>query len=113
MAGNQFAFNYFSDSEIKAMFDTNKIRLNQYFDDYNLTEYDIRYVQLAIRQKDKKLLYEFFIYKDIPVYISDVDNNFIKDNLSISISVNEDSLGKPLDVKVTNGAISHLYLEID
>lgn len=67
---------------------------------------------MAFRRQDKKFLSEFSIQKDKPIYISDVENDFIKDNLTIPISVNEDSLGKPLNVKVTNGAISHLYLEI-
>ena len=61
MAGNQFVFNYYSSYEIQPMFDIVISRLNQYLDDYNLTEYDISYIQLAFRQKDKKLLSEFSV----------------------------------------------------
>lgn len=45
MAGNQFAFNYYPPShEIEGLFDTSKSRLDQYFEHYKLTKYQIRYI---------------------------------------------------------------------
>lgn len=110
IAGNQFAFNYSSKLEVKGMLDIVMSRLDQYLDDYNLNSYDISYIQLAFRQKDHKLLSEFSVQKDKPLHISDIDNNLINYSLNIPVSVNEDSIGKPLTVTVTNGTISHIYL---
>lgn len=92
------------------MLDTVILRLNLYFDKSNLGKNDVSYVQLIFFEKDKKLLSEFFIDKEKLAHISDSENNFT--NKIIPVSVNEDSLGKALNVVVFNDAISIIPLEI-
>ena len=56
MAGNQFGFDFTSHQDIHNLLTTVVSRLEEYFDDYDLTEDDIVYIQISFRQKDKQLL---------------------------------------------------------
>lgn len=44
MSGNQFSFKHSSYSDIKEMLDIVIYRFNLYFNDYNLSKYDVAYV---------------------------------------------------------------------
>lgn len=88
-------------------------RLELYMEDYNLTQEDIVYVELSFRKKDKVLLSEFSCDKD---QLKHIDNNLILNTnklINIPISINEDSLGKPLDVEINNGLITNIKIYID
>ena len=113
MAAYQFGFNYRHKDIIKSLLDVVTKRLIEYMVLYNLTEESIVYIQISFRQKDKKLLSEFLpVHRDNVSYIPKPDLNNIDSNLSIPVSINEESLGKPLPVDISNGLITHIHMEI-
>ena len=56
------------------------------------------------------MLYEFALTK--LYHISNYENSFTPDILTVPISVNKDPIGKPLDVTVVNGFITEINLII-
>jgi hypothetical protein len=98
MAGNQFGFNYRSDFDIKCLYQQVKFRLDDYFSHYHLTNNDILYVQLSFRMMDIKFFSKFKI--DKPIYVSHTDHNKLNKMISIPVSVNENYLGKPLNITI-------------
>lgn len=111
MAGNQIGFNFSSVNEVEVLFSTVISRLEQYLDMYNLTEQAIVYIQISFTQKDKKLLSEFSLEK--PTYISKFENILTQKSLTVPVSVNEDSIGKPLSVDIDNGFITAINLNLN
>ena len=111
MAGSQFGFNFHSDLEIEDFFSIVMSRIKEYFDIYNLSEHDIVYIQISFSQKNKKLLSEFSLEK--PFYITRHENLWTENKLSIPVSINQDSIGKPLPTIISNGIITHINLSIN
>jgi len=86
-------------------------RLSSYFDVYRMNISDVVYIQILFRLKDVKLLSEFSL--DRPSHVSVAENVMGGEKiLNIPVSVNEDSLGKPLTVLVDNGFITNIILKI-
>lgn len=56
MAGNQFGFDFNSNGDLDNLLSTIKLRLEDYFNQYNLTNQSIVYAQLIFRKIDTKLL---------------------------------------------------------
>ena len=111
MGGNQFGFIFTSSSDINTLYMTVYKRLNDYLDFYKLTQDDIVYVMLSFRQKDKKLLSEFSLSEKAHIPKSDF---IITDKkLNVPVSINEDSIGKPLSVNVSNGVITNINIIIN
>lgn len=106
----QFGFNYTSESDIKGLLDVVSSKLQDYMADYNLSDDAIVYIQISFRQKNKKLLSEFLL--DKPSHIPDGQVGLVASELSIPLSINEDSLGKSLPVKILNGFITYIGIEI-
>ena len=71
---------------------------------------DVVYIQILFRLKDVKLLSEFSL--DRPSHVSVPENIMGEKILNIPVSVNRDSLGKPLTVLVDNGFITNIILNI-
>lgn len=92
MAGNQFGFDYYSDSDIEQLHDDAMSKLQFYLDEYNLTGDAVVYVQFSFKQSDKTLLSEFSL--DKPTHITVSENTITQNKLNIPVSINEDSLGK-------------------
>ena len=114
MAGNQYGFNYSSELDIKNLLAVISNKLEQYMSIYNLSEDAIAYIQITFRQKDKKLLSEFsLLSSDNLIHIPRSDLKSVENNLSIPVSIDEDSLGKALPVYISEGIITHIHLEID
>lgn len=111
MAGNQFGFNFTSNNDIYDLLSIINIRLEEYFEDYNLTDLSVVYVQLTFNKLDVKLLSEFLL--DKPNYISITDNTSTRKKLNIPISVSENSMGKPLDVVIVNNYITNISITIN
>lgn len=112
MAGNQFGFVFDSSDNIYELWAIVEDRLNIYFARYNLTNHDINYVNLTFRVKDKKLLSEFKLDDEV-VHFTPKQYMITRNLLSIPASVNKDSLGKALDVQITDGTITHIKLNIN
>lgn len=110
MAGNQFGFNFDSSSVITGLFDVVTDKVREYMEDYNLSEEAITHIELIFRQRDKKLLSEFKLDKPLHVTKSEVITT--QKDLNIPVSINESSIGKPLPVKVSNGLITYIFIDI-
>ena len=110
MAGNQFGFNFSSDEDVDNLLISVTCRLEDYLSAYNLSEDSIVYVQISFRQKDNKLLSEFSL--DKPSHIPNTDLISTEKIISLPVSINEDSIGKPLDVTVSNNIITNISLNI-
>lgn len=108
MAGNQFGFTFSSLSDIKGLFDVVNEKVRDYMEQYNLTDDAIIYRELIFRQKDKRLLSEFYLEKPSHVTKYDVVNT--ERDLIIPVSINEKSIGRPLPVNISNGLITHINL---
>lgn len=65
MCSNQFGFDFKSDTDISILLDTINAKLNQTFEDYDLIDEDIIWVQLTFKQLDVKLIYEFILDKPV------------------------------------------------
>ncbi len=87
MAGNQFGFGFYSDSDIQGLFSVLMGRLKDAFERYKLTEDDVVYVELSFRPKDKKLLSEFSL--DKPSYITPHEIFLTEKKLTIPVSTND------------------------
>lgn len=111
MAGRQFGFLYSSENNINALQDSVISRIEEYFDVYNLSDDNIIYIQVSFWLKDKKLLSEFSL-GERPLHISNIENTFTKNSLSIPVSTNKDSLGEALHVTITNDIITAIHLSI-
>ena len=111
MAGNQLGFIYSCESDIKGLYTAVSKRLQECMVMYNLTDDAIVYIQITLRQKDKKLLSEFSLEK--PSHIAKHEIASVETTLFIPASINEDYLGKPLPVNVLNGVITHIDISID
>ena len=75
---------------------------------YNLTELRIVYIETVFRQKDKKLLSEFRLDKPLYTTKSEIVNT--EKELNIPVSINEDSIGKPLSVFTSKGLITYINI---
>jgi hypothetical protein len=110
MAGNQFGFDFSSDNDIENLLYMINARIDQYYEVYDFIEKSIVYIQISFREMDKKLISEFYLEK--PLHISAYDNISTKKDLAIPLPINEDSLGKPLSVDISNGIITKINLTI-
>ena len=122
MVGNQFGFDYYSNTAASAIADllTNgRSKLEESLDHYNVTEANLAYVLFSFKQKDKKLLSEFAVMRGsssdrkrkLP-HLFDSERASVERGLYLPVSINEDSLGTPLDVGVSDGLIHDIPLEI-
>ena len=110
MAGNQYGFIYSFHEAIINLYSVVSSRIQHYMAMYNLTNDQIYYINLIFYQQDRKLLSEFALTK--PSHISNCENSLTADILTVPISVNEDSIGKPLGVTVVNGFNTEINLII-
>ena len=108
MVGNQFGFSFKSTDDIDNLLSDIKSRLDDYLDDYNLTDDSITYIQVSFKSLDVRLFSEFKLNKPIHVSINDFNNTYRK--LNIPVSINSDSLGKPLDIQIVNNVITDIVL---
>ena len=83
-------------------------------EEYLLSEEYIIYVELNFR-KDKVLLSEFKSNEDLTKIPPINKKKMDRDNklLNIPISINENSLGKPLSVDIDNNLITNIKIMID
>ena len=111
MAGNQFGFDFKSFNDIDDLLSIVNGRLEEKFEDYNLTDEFIVYIQLSFKKLDTKLLSEFGVdnLNNVPL----LAYSGVKQKLNIPVSVNEDSLGKSLDVVIVNNKIVNICLIIN
>jgi hypothetical protein len=115
MAGSQFGFLYDDKDKIKDVCDTVIQRLDLYMDQYDLLDEDIVYIELTIKNKERILLSEFNLDED-KVKDKHIEKDSLintKKSIKVPISVNEDSLGKPLNIKTSEGFITNIELSID
>lgn len=91
-----------------------KERVDNPMEEYLLSEEDIIYVELNFR-KDKILLSEFKSNEDLTKIPPINKKKMDRDNklLNIPISINENSLGKPLSVDIDNNLITNIKIMID
>ena len=108
MVGNQFGFSFKSTDDIDNLLSDIKFRLNDYLEDYNLSDDSITYIQVSFKQLDIRLLSEFILNKPKHITINDFNNTYRK--LNIPVSINSDSLGKPLDIQIVNNVITDIVL---
>jgi hypothetical protein len=108
MLGNQFGFDFSSEDKIYDLLGIVIDRLEEAFEEYNLIDESVVYVQLTFRKLDTKLLSVFSLDKSN--HISSTDIISTKRKLNIPVSVSEDSLGKPLGIIVENNKIIDLIL---
>ena len=71
----------------------------------------IGYIEFAFKVKDKKLLSEFALTKPKSLVKSDV--YFVEKQLNIPVSIQPESLGKALDVTISNGFIISIDVVIN
>lgn len=113
MCSNQFGFDFKSNTDISILLDTINARLNQTFEDYDLIDEDIIWVQLTFKQLDVKLISEFILDKPVLNMISLPDKDRMLKGVKIPVSVDKSYLGNLLETKVDNGYISYIKLAID
>lgn len=83
MLGNQFGFTLHSNNDIFDLLFVIKNRLEEYFQEYNISNEDIVYLQVSFRRLNIKLFSEFKLDK-LP-HIPNSDILDIKNNLKIPI----------------------------
>ena len=59
MCGRQFGFSYNDYSNLNIICDIIQNSVNKSLDEYNLTDYNIMYIQLAFRPMNKQIITEF------------------------------------------------------
>jgi len=94
MCGSQFGFPYNSMDNISVLLDTIITRLDESLSHYQVGNESIVYVQVSFRKLSSKLLSEFTLEK--PSYISEGETKLVRKDLTIPMSINENSLGLPL-----------------
>lgn len=109
MAGSQLGFNYTSNEDIDNLQSEVNQRLEEHFKDYNLIDDNVNYVQLRMKSLDIKLLSEFSL--DKPYYEPKSQVNATHNKLNIPIFVNDDSLGKPLEIVTVDNIIINIILK--
>lgn len=114
MAGNQFGFLYSSQYDIDNLAVIINARLEDYFQEYNLQDGDIVYIQLLFRKFDVKLQSEFSI-DDIKRKdgLLDMDITLENNTFNIPVSISDDYLGKPIDVTIENDFIVNIPITIN
>ena len=86
MAGTQFGFVYTDYNELSLIYRNVAIRLEEYMESYDLVQDDISYIELSFREKDKVLLSDISIDKNI----THIENKVIdtdKKLLTIPVSI--------------------------
>lgn len=81
MAGSQLGVQYNNEEDINHLLLAVNTRLNDYFNDYNLSDNSVSYVQLTFRKLDKVPLSELSLNK--PEYLADTEVNQVKRKLNI------------------------------
>lgn len=109
MTGNQFGFNYSTKLELPSLFNDIKVRLEDYFGHYNLTDEDIVYIQVSFRLLDKMLYSGLFL--DSEESNSPTSRSTLN-MISMPTSTNEVDLGKPLPVITDNNKIKEVTVSI-
>jgi hypothetical protein len=108
MAGSQFGFQYKNSEDVNNILFAVNGCLEDYFSEYNLRDESVSYIQLSFRKLDTVLLKEFVLNK--PDNLSEIGYSEIKRRLNIPLSINEKSLGKPLETLVDiNNNITYCF----
>jgi hypothetical protein len=108
MLGNQFGFCLNSINDIDDLLSIIQSRLDDSFEEYNLTNASISYLQISFRQLNKKLSSDLLLDK-LP-YLTKSDILETKRDLNIPVSTN---LGNSLDVVVKDGFIIDIPITIN
>lgn len=100
MCSNQFGFDFKSNTDITILLDTVNARLHQTFEDYDLIDEDIIWVQLTFKQLDVKLISEFIFNKPALDIIPSTYQGRLFKGVKIPVSVDKSCLGNLLETKV-------------
>ena len=98
MLGNQFGFHFKDENNIKDILSIINNRLENYYQQYQLTDNCIEYIQLACRVLDVKLYNDYKITHKPNISDDDITVN----NFNIPLSNN---LGKAINVIIKDGFI--------
>jgi hypothetical protein len=111
-AGNQFGWAFKNYTSINNLYEVVDKRLQDYFEYYKLTDEDIVYVQIILRELETKLLSEF--------KLDSIENNHnkretieTKRNLIIPISISEKYLGPALNTTVDDNYVTDIDVVIN
>ena len=115
MAGNQFGFTYGSYQSIIDLYEVIRDRLQEYLNDYHITDEDVVYVELIFRKFNTLLFTSEFVKEDFYHKDPFVPKHKLSVNemLNIPVSVSEDYLGKPLDLVIKNNKITNIFITIN
>ena len=108
MLGNQFGFTFSSDNDIQDLLSIINSRLEDYYQEYNLSDESIIYIQISFRQLNIKLFSDYKM-RTIP-YITSKEVIDTKNNLSIPLSTN---IGITINVVIKNDIIVDIPVTID
>lgn len=108
MAGDQFGLTLHTKDDVDLFFIDVEERLDHYLDFYKIPKGSVVYSLISFRPKDKKLLSEFSL--DKPYHVPTHEHTLTRHDLTIPVSVNEESLGKPLAVEISGTTISDIIL---
>lgn len=106
MAGNQFGFMYTDVSSIDTLYQIVSDRLEKYYEEYNLEDDSVIYIETIFRVVDIKLLSEFSLPDEIKY--DEKKKSSISKSINIPVSISEDYLGKPLEVVVYKNIITNI-----
>jgi hypothetical protein len=125
MAGNQFGFKYNSVNDLHILFNDIKVRLDDYFGYYNLSDDEIIYVQVSFRALDRMVYSDLLLDKNKLTNLSPSTVRTTLDIISIPTTRDENDLGKPLpvvidynnnnkikEIKITINGVSYNFLDI-
>lgn len=98
MVGPQTGFFYKDESSILNLFNMIQFSINDTYNNYNISTDDIVYIQVSFMKLSEKLLSEFRLDDNNGVRPNIINN----EHLNIPISINEDSLKKPLTTECDN-----------
>lgn len=100
LAGNQFGFNYKSNSDITLLYDNVIIRLEDYFSSYNLDDDDILYIQLSFSVIDKKIYSKLKLDNKFYLDLDKLDDKDIFDYIVVTKIIDDINLISNLNDKI-------------
>jgi predicted RNA-binding protein len=112
MAGNQFGFKYTDTSKLGEIYQVVLQKLDKYMEDYDLIQEDVVYIELSFRKKDKILLSDISVDRNI-THIEKRVLDTDKKSLNIPVSINQDYLGELLSVEIENNLITNVKVNVN
>lgn len=99
MVGNQFGWNFSNnDIDLNILFNDIKVRLDEYFTNYNLLDEDIVYISVSFRLLDRMIYSDLVIDKKKLENLSVTEKRATLDLISIPTTTEENNLGESLPV---------------